>query len=491
MKKQVYQTLLCGVILLSIFPNYAQSTLQNAIPGLQIASGYYDPDLKAGLPFILRSTDNGQTWMVAHHITSPSDMQQGLLFGSNCIDQTCITYGQYLHNDNFFSPLLLTSSDSGNTWVSAQKIIGLPPYNDVMPTSLVHSKNTYITVGGADYQFGNNYQDLPIILTSDNAGQFWTTKSILHPPFNFQSGSLNVVNCTGNICSAAGYWSTDKFGDSRHNSYPFFVLSQDNGRSWSYVSKIFNLPPNLTGAEIIDMNCLNSICVAAGLQYDGADKSSRPLLLTSFNLGASWNAVQSISGPVSHLINGMLGNINCTTRNLCLATGIYGKHQALILSSHDHGQSWSIVENIIGLSPHLKNRVFFNSTCEGKVCLISGSADATPLIIRSTDNGQSWSVIQNIDLPPHLKRGWPISINCTKGICTASGLYELEDGISHILLLTSQDAGQTWSYVSAFTSFYGEIFSISGSTNWQSLLPHSKKFTLYGGYKNHVYEANE
>lgn len=92
--------------------------------------------------------------------------------------------------------------------------------------------------------------------------------------------------------------------------------------------------------------------------------------------------------------------------------------------------------------------------------LAAGDLSESPFLEVSTDLGVSWAVPSSIDsglsgLSPTIKTGsFAGGVGCSNGdgdLCMAAGSYTDIDGNKQLLLATSYDAGQTWSFPSVVT----------------------------------------
>lgn len=218
-------------------------------------------------------------------------------------------------------------------------------------------------------------------------------------------GYLSALSCIGKTCIATGASNVSQYKYS-----PLFLKSDDEGKTWWENRRIIN-PPLMTDGSLSAISCTDGMCVAAGWYSNDSTTHGSPMLLVSRDLGNSWSYIQNIS-HLPEIQSGYLSTITCT-KNFCIAGGI---------------------------------------------ATVKGSPDKIPMIITSKDNGQSWTYVQNIKDFPKMDLASLNSIKCNLNSCVAVGSYEDEDRNYHALLLSTQDKGESWSFIKEIPQLANKYF---------------------------------
>lgn len=405
------------------------------------AVGAVGQDLTPQEPLIVNSTDNGSSWSVK----SISNLASGgRLASSSCTgnaDNTiCTAVGENLtFNPYSYSPLLVQSTDGGNSWSS----IPIPNFNDsgdLGSTSCTGSGNTAVCIAGGTRR-DTNFNNTPLLISSLNGGNSWTIVAVPDAP---SSGGFYGTGCTGvgsnALCVAVG--QGQPFGNGY--STPLVVKSSDGGVSWSQATI-----PNLNNGIIYSASCsgngVSAICTAAGITRL-VDDSLGPLLVESQNGGETWSVVP-ISGKIE------LQSTSCTgsgSTAQCVAVGFdrsTGQFSPKLVQSLDGGITWSYVSVPNIAASGTLNKVSCSGSGFDAVCVAVGQDynNNTQILIKSSNGGASWTVVQ---VPNLNTTGGFYGVNCTgngiNAICIAAGKNNLTNAP---LLVQSTDGANTWTIV--------------------------------------------
>ena len=313
--------------------------------------------------------------------------------------------------------LLLQSKDSGKSWslVNGGFFINLKNKRGAIH-KIIRSGNHWIAVGTyvtSEFPW-IHWVEWPFVLLSIDNGTSWSfiTKYAGLPP-SITNGSFHTVYCSSNTCFVGG-----NLGYAEDTGAPNLLRSNNNGESWSVVKNISGFPSghNQSYPDLNAFSCSDNTCVAVGDWWIDESPSGVPLLLVSHDIGQSWTTVETIAGLPSNVKYPLLHTVHCSN-STCLAGGSYDRDSnptasPLLLISKDKGLSWSLVKNIKDLPVDFKDASIRSVTCSDNACTAIGNWErstqtALPLLLDSHDGGQSWTFVQNIiDLPPSIESGW-------------------------------------------------------------------------------------
>lgn len=359
-------------------------------------------------------------------------------------------------------PLLFVSNDLGNTWNYKVE------YSTNLPTDFVTNgifigtdceQDSCVAVG----DYSDETKMYPMIITSSNRGVNWEytiDKSSALPLAYKNDGILFNVDCVGDICITNGeYTALD------NKIYPLLAVSRDAGQSWEYQvdKKIFSLPSEYNKDGFFnDIDCEESLCAAAGKYKITLSNQQFPMLLFSKNSAVTWQyPIDSTSSTLPDLYNrdGEFSNVGCT-ENICAASGTYlsnvSRRTLMLAVSVNNNQNWDYVIESGNNPPsdYFDSGLFSGMSCDGNSCVAVGEyRDANtrfPMLVASLDDGVTWNykVDKANGLPDDfLRNGMLANVNCSGGYCVATGSYTSEDDLlQYPILLTSDDAGDTWDY---------------------------------------------
>jgi len=287
-------------------------------------------------PLLVASTDGGNTWGVKNIANLPTS---GFFNAASCtgngVSAICTAAG--LNASGLFPPLLAVSTDGGNTW-GVENIVNLPTSGIFNGTSCTGSgANAICTAVGQDLSSLTNQP--PLLVISTNGGNTWGVKTIPNSP---TSGVFNAISCTGSgieaICTAVGQDLS-----SLINQPPLLAVSTDGGITWG-VKNISNLPTSgvFNAVSCTGGNGANAICTAAGQDLSSLINQP-PFLAVSMNGGNTWEIKNITDLPLS----GVFKAASCTSSNsvaICIAAGqdLTGDQPPLLVVSIDSGNTWAI-----------------------------------------------------------------------------------------------------------------------------------------------------
>ncbi|MEQ1790351.1 MAG: hypothetical protein ABL857_07900, partial [Rickettsiales bacterium] len=442
--------------------SYSTNTKSDMSSTTQVVTGTYVYHDNIEQPMLIISSKNG-SWSFVN--TIPDAENGAYLYTVRCIDKICLSTGaieteHYYWPTNHRRPLFMLSNDRGNTW-SAQNISGLPPMTDGIAPYMSCTDNMCTAVGWYQSNSGHSF---PLILTSRNSGQSWfNMQNVAHLPI-MQYGELSAISCAGGFCAAGGTYSIQH--DDEHL---LFLTSGDNGQSWSFVQNIVGLP-NMETAHLKMIKCNNNTCVAAG-NYTTRYDDKHALLLASHDKGQTWTFVNEIP-DLSHLEDLSIDDLTYTNGSYIavggyLKAGDKGFLQSLILISKDNGESWSLVKDITG-SQSKKLGWLKSVSCNSNTCVAGGEGfydsgfNFGLTLLVSKDDGKSWSLI-----PYVAGTAYTPDINvvqCSENYCTATGNFTDNAEYSHPVLLVSDNQGQEWSVVENIFHFPQNVYKVHFSS---------------------------
>jgi hypothetical protein len=209
-----------------------------------IGFGYKTIDRIERLPILTLSTDMGETWNMLPNDNSP---KQGEFTATSCTTDNinCVTIGRSITNifEDFrnWSPIITVSNDSGITWKNKEIKSKVSLKGELSNISCTGSgdKSVCVAVG---YTWLDGHL-APLIVASTDRGNTWTVKT---PPNFPLYANIASVRCLGEgvraICVAVGL----KAGENFKNYHPFIAISSDGSNTWE-VKSINNLPEGIFG----------------------------------------------------------------------------------------------------------------------------------------------------------------------------------------------------------------------------------------------------
>ena len=410
-------------------------------------------------PLLVVSTNSGNTWIVKS-VTGLTI--NGTFSGSSCTGSgsaaICITAGQ--DSTGSTPPLLAVSTDGGNNWAT-KSVTGLPVSGFFLGTSCTGSGSTAVCTA-----VGEGNPD-PLIAVSTDGGNNWAVKPVTGLP---AIGIFVGASCTGSgssaVCAAAGYDGIV--------TTPILAVSTDGGNTWIKKS-VTGIPVSANfRATSCTGNGSSAICTAVG-----QDTTGTAIVAVSTDGGNTW-AIKPVPGLT---IGGIFFGTSCIgseSSAICIATGQDGTGVPLVAVSTDGGNTWA-VKSVTGLPV---SGFLIAASCSGSgpaaVCTAAGT-DGTgsepPLLIVSTDGANTWAVRSVLGLPASgIFRTTICTGSGSTAICTAAG--QDYTGSTPPLLALSTDGGNTWAvkFVSAFpaSGVFNGTSAASGGQGFANLFDQPK-----------------
>lgn len=349
---------------------------------------------------LLISQDAGQSWK---YILSPINMpipSSMYVYDVHCSQSTCIAASSYFGYEEPESPLFLVSHDKGSSW----KYYFLGDLEGYEKT-LERIKNVSCD-GRVCISIVKNKSRKGIPLISFNGGDKWTfISSFVNMP-EPEKMDVKVIKCRNNNCIAA----------ANYDSKLLFSVSMDKGKHWRYVRDVKNLPLEMYKSQIKHVSFADDMWVAAGW-YDNFSKGYKmlsPFFVISNDQGQSWTYVSpdNIKGLPDK--DAFLNSLSCT-KDVCVAVGAYkidddytnfdSYYTPILLTSYDKGESWTNVANSIENLPPIKGAEINEVNCTLLGCTAFGHyhriscgdkhslCAGVQIILSSRDKGKHWSYV--------------------------------------------------------------------------------------------------
>lgn len=254
----------------------------------------------SGSPVLATSLDGGATW---NNISTTIGglPANGVIRSASCTGTgataICIAAGR----EGFITstPLLLGSTNGGNSFTNITGAIGgLPASGSFTEASCTGTGATAICIAvGQD----NTGLQPPLLVLSTDGGNTWNNITAIPSLPNDQA--FYAASCTGSgsnaICIAAG-------GAEDGSQPPLLVVSKDGGASWQVVTNISGLPGNgVFFAANCSGTGSSAICIAAGQSRAGTNP---PLLVMSTDGGNTWTNVIPSGLPSTGVFNSAAGS---------------------------------------------------------------------------------------------------------------------------------------------------------------------------------------
>lgn len=243
-------------------------------------------------------------------------------------------------------------------------------------------------------------------------------------------------------------------------SHSFLLKSENDGASWSLTG---NIPDNMLSKN---MECTHKTCVIIGNDIKAS-------LLISHDNGISWVKKNHLGYPNA---------ITCI-QDMCVLVG-ENDQKPMISISQDAGETWSI-KNITNVPKELTGSLN-QVSCNENLCTAVGttardphSLNNLPIVVASEDHGQTWSFVKKITgLPTNIHSVDNLIVKCNHHTCIVAGHYTTENFIYHMLLLASDDIGQTWKTIEELP----ELKNLENGLSIEDMVYSDGTFIIVGGY---------
>lgn len=394
-------------------------------------------EVLANPPLIMLSADNGNTWISIESDSLPDNISVSTLNSVTCTGMNCTAVGSY-SNGVILVPLILISSDSGNSWTMiTANHIALP--NDSVSDAVLNSVTCTGTKCTATGYYYNGTTDAPLILNTTDGGASWAgvNATNITLPSDFSSNAqLASVICVGSNCTGAGFYI-----NTLSKLVPLILISTNGGSDWTGVVASNIILPSNYGSQLNSLTCVGTACTATGFYDNGT--TLLPLILNGPDINSKWTAVDASniilpSGPGGFVSTGVLNSVTCSATT-CTTTGYYYNGTTLvplILNGPDINSKWTAVNasNITlpsGPGGFLGDAQLNSVTCAGTSCTATGfyinlTGTNVPLVLNSIDSGANWMGVDanHITLPSDFQTFAQLnSVTCAGGACIATGFY--------------------------------------------------------------------
>jgi hypothetical protein len=274
-----------------------------------------------GQPLVMAG--NPATWTAAQakEITlgsafgDPNDpFSYSSLYSITCTSSTaCVAVG----SDGKFQPLVLAGNPSTWTAAQAKEITLSSGYGSGGELNSVTCTSPTSCVA-----VGDDEAEQPVFLTGDPST--WNAAHVHDIALGAAFGSggfFYSVTCTSSSsCVAVG---SDK------NGQPLMLAGDPSSWGVAQTSQVTLGAPFGLGGRLFSVTCTSSSSCIAG----GVDRSGKPLLAAG-DPSTPWTAAQAKEIPLGTTFKsrGALYSIACASSSTCVATGIAGNNQPLVLA---------------------------------------------------------------------------------------------------------------------------------------------------------------
>jgi len=339
-------------------------------------------------PVILRSANNGATWLTITDIINSPNAAYSYLTDLKCRTKICVAIG-VAETPHTQYPFLLTTRDLGLRWNGIDKL-GFS-YSSAEMTGLSYSSKGFTVVGY--FKSKSAMYDYPFALTSMD-GSRWLAGQIAGLPTG-QETRLSRVKCLNDSCVAAGFYL-----DANGSPLPVIIQSKDGGLTWNRGIVTTTLPKD-EAASLTMVDCNPSFCVAVGFLTSRHQKyATTPYLLVSSDQGQTW---QSIDSGIPSSTDPFISSLYCSSGS-CLVAGFNFLNQKtieplLLQITQAANNHWQI-NQITSLNDSFTTAQINALDCDqdglcfvGGFGILNGTKTYSPLVARSVDGGATWVVI--------------------------------------------------------------------------------------------------
>lgn len=187
-------------------------------------------DETLSVPVILKSVNNGASWVNLTDIAIPANVSNSMLYDASCNDKMCVTGGAALTSGSREAvPFLLIGSNQGETWAPVNMRATLP----LSKTQLVSQLTCSDTACFAVVQTLTN--QIKTVLEIKRADQGGIAMHKTLPIKSFDNAHIVSLHCEHNECKILGYY------DKEEKQTLLFLVSHDGGATWSAVKKVKGL----------------------------------------------------------------------------------------------------------------------------------------------------------------------------------------------------------------------------------------------------------
>lgn len=344
-----------------------------------IAAMNYEKNAET-LALILSSHDDGKSWVVMNHISGiPTYINEINFFTLHCEDNICMAGGRMVYgkDHNHQRPLLLMSTDNGETWtVSNAGAVNLMNKTEGQVEKVTQSGKNWMA-SGLYYSSHLPMYQLRFFMISHDNGVTWKELN-----FDGNKGIFSDLKCMDAVCLLFG---------TGNKGVPLIARSEDNGNSWKTLTTITGVPSYFENPVVDELSCYQNFCAAEMQDSSTMDLSNDIFLLMSHDQGKSWITSSKIQNTPPDFQYGELTQMECYNQTTCTAIGGWRKKNyddffPMIVTTVNGGATWTYQDNHF-----IKSNIHFNAIkCENNNCDIVGVKDNTFLMLTSYDGGFTW-----------------------------------------------------------------------------------------------------
>lgn len=265
----------------------------------------------------------------------------------------------------------------------------------------------------------------------------------------------SALAASGNTVIATGYNLSD---DQTYPTSALIMRSVDNGINWSIenLKDVFPNNPLFEMTPVFSSDCTSADCLITASSLQGV--AYKYFIVQSDALQANWHSINIDNLWPKNTFESTINGMSCVD-NECAMIGTYTNYYSqlthpIFFVSHDHGQNWltTTIPNVDSKHAYTPAGV----SCTSSYCVGVGqyyyslAPFSYPIAIMvSSAANQTWTQVTDVKNAPlsFLTTREIAGISCQGKICFVMGNYLNKIGHIYPLLIESNDAGNTWSYV--------------------------------------------
>ncbi len=435
-----------------------------------IVSGNYTTTGGVSYPILVQSSDGGVSWAytVSSATTSvlPATSSAFTVNSASCANSLCLSVGNY----NNGTTTSVYGFETLNTGTSYQ--VALSASTGTLPVDYTGGTLNGVSCSGTNCTAAGSYTgtgaaQFPLVMQTSNSGEsFAAAVDSITPalPTDYSSaGSFSNSYCSSTICLASGNYTS-----TAPNQYAWLAQDVLTAGTWTYAvtsTLSTGLPDYSSTSNFNATACDATNCVAAGNYMTNAGSLAQaPLVAQATGTGTGWAVVVDSANYPSDF-TAPPGNFNLTGASCataaCIAVGSYTGNPAgdaqtsPIIYQAAGGGAWNIaVSDVAG--PTLPSNVsssLTSASCSGTLCVAAGvytdssSGTVFPLIMVSTSSGApgTWTIAVNPTAPTGLVSTTVGGTSCSGTVCTIAASYTTITNTEPLVIVTT-NSGATFTY---------------------------------------------
>lgn len=400
-----------------------------------IAYGHTEKNQKYEL--LLRSSDDAKVWKkIDLGQVLPESVNNIIFRASDCSKTMCYGAGYYSIKNGENKAFLIRSNlqDHRHSFTYINDLFNKPVNINIEKLRCYEDRC---------YMIGNiaepNTVLKPLILQTTDNGDTWQSHHEITLPNPYEYGILSDISCQKKNCVAVGHYTTrDKIGFLMNAG--LILLSNDAGLTWK-LPKIMPTPPkSLFKQDLSHLYCKQNHCVVGG-DYEIHQMLDKPLLWQSHDLGVTWEEVDLEKVlNIRRLQSGWVKAIETTQESLIVIGSFFnGAWRGFILNTSDEGKHWKFINDY----EDVKTVTFDAISCNWKNCTITGNYDLRLQLYHSTDYGRTW-LLSNQKTSESMANVFIYDSVCQGAQCLTSGARADANSKFVPFLMTSNDMGRNW-----------------------------------------------